>query len=67
MITDQTDVYIKLFHAKTKLNTTKSLLKEIINTNMIVTDKTNLKIIDELKFTIEEIQDYVSKFQTLED
>lgn len=67
MITNQTEIYINLSHTKTNLKTAKSLLREIINTDIVVIDKTNLKIIEELKIVNQEINDYITKFRTLEN
>ena len=67
MITNQTEIYINLSHTKTNLKTAKSLLREIINTDIIVIDKLNLKIIEELKIINQEIYDYITKFRTLEN
>lgn len=67
MITNQSEIYINLSHTKTNLKTAKSLLREIINTDIVITDKTNLKIIEELKTINQEINDYITKFQTLEN
>ncbi len=67
MITNQTEIYINLSHTKTNLKTAKSLLREIINTDIIVTDKINLEIIEELKIVNQEINDYITKFRTVEN
>ncbi len=67
MITNQSEIYINLSHTKTNLKTAKSLLREIINTDIIVTDKINLEIIEELKIVNQEINDYITKFRTVEN
>ena len=67
MITNQTEICINLSHAITSLKTTKSLLKEITNTDIIVTDKINLNMIEDLKIINEEILNCINKFQTLEN
>ncbi len=67
MITNQTEIYINLSHTKTNLKTAKSLLREIINTDIIVTDKINLEVIEELKIVNQEINDYITKFRTVEN
>ena len=67
MITNQSEICINLAHAKISLKTAKSLLREIMNTNIIITDKTNLKIIEELKIINQEISDYITKFRTVEN
>ena len=67
MITNQTEICINLSHAKISLKTAKSLLREIINTDIIVTDKINLNIIEDLKIINEEILNYIAKFQILEN
>ncbi len=67
MITNQNEICINLAHAKISLKTAKSLLREIISNDIIIIDKTNLKIIEELKIVNQEINDYISKFRTLEN
>ena len=67
MITNQSEICINLAHTKISLKTAKSLLREIINTDIVVIDKTNLKIIEELKIVNQEINDYITKFRTLEN
>ncbi len=66
MITNQSEICINLSHAKISLKTVKSLLREIINTDIIITDKINLDIIKDLKVINEEILNYINKFRTLE-
>lgn len=60
-------MYINLSHTKISLKTAKSLLREIINNDIIITDELNLKIIEELKVVNQEINDYITKFRTLEN
>ena len=67
MITNQTEICINLLHTKTSLKTAKSLLREIVNSNIVITDEINLKIIEELKIVNQEINDYITKFRTLKD
>jgi len=63
MITNQTEICINLSHAKTNLKTAKSLLREIVNNNILVTDKINLRIIEDLKIVNKEINEYLSKLE----
>ena len=63
MITNQTEICINLSHTKTSLKTAKSLLREIVNNNILVTDKINLRIIEDLKIVNKEISEYLSKLE----
>jgi len=63
MITNQTEICINLSHTKTSLKTAKSLLREIVNNNILVTDKINLRIIEDLKIVNKEINEYLSKLE----
>ncbi len=67
MITNQTEIYINLSHTKTNLKTAKSLLREIVNNDIVITDELNLKIIEELKIVNQEINNYMTKFRTLDN
>ena len=67
MITNQTEIYINLSHVKANFKTAKSLLREIINTDIVVTDKINLEMIEELKILNQEINECILKFRTLEN
>jgi len=63
MITNQTEICINLSHTKTNLKTAKSLLREIVNNNILATDKINLKIIEDLKVVSKEINEYLLKME----
>lgn len=67
MITNQSEICINLLRAKSNLKKAKFLLREIINTDIIVTNKLNLKVIEELKIINKEIYNYIFKFRTLEN
>lgn len=67
MITNQSEICINLLRAKSNLKKAKSLLREIINIDIIVTNKLNLKVIEELKIINKEIYNYIFKFRTLEN
>lgn len=60
MINNQVDICINLSHAKSDLLKARALLKEIVISNIEVTDEGNLKMLENLDKIDEEIKNKIN-------